>query len=385
MNRRLVFIILSVLAFSLNVAGKKRSAKPEAEVVITDSMKVSWNDSLKAVSLLAAADLEKGDSISAMNRYETVYSLATKVDNKAEIIKSGMYIGKEYIKTGKDKAAEIVLEQVFNATEGLKLYSVRLEASDLLAELFSARAFYIRANAYLKESFVLREKAAAEIKMKEETRLRAELDEQLKAREKQMDDQRAAEKEVIVSKDQYINMLLIAIGVLAIFILVLFFRIYGMNRSLSKVEKENELLLHNKKHTAVELERLHRLADESKNKRSENQQVAAQQEIKKEVSSPVNQQQAQSAMEDDRAQMVFNRSVSQRIQQIEDSLKKSDWQQIQRLIKVLHPQLMDAGMKEMKPLFDSFERMDGTTSYLTWHSSTKDFCSQVKEKLVEME
>jgi hypothetical protein len=380
--KRGLLIIISVLVCSLNVDGKKRQPKPAEEPVITDSMKTSWNDSLKAVSLLAAADLQKGDSASAMNRYETVYSLATRVDNKAEIITAGMYIGKEYIKTGKDKAAEIVLEHVFNATEGMQMYSARLQASDLLAQLFSARSFYIRANMYLKESFSLREKAAAQIKQQEDEKLQAQYNEKIKAREKQWAEQEASIKEVAAAKDQYINMLLIAIGALVLFILILFIRIYSQNKNLSKVEKENDLLLHNKKHTSAELERLHRLVDETKNKRTENPPVISSQEIRKETASSVTQKEIKKITDDEeRSQLVFNRSVSQRIQQIEDSLKKSDWQQIQRLIKVLHPQLMDAGMKEMKPLFDSFEKMDGTTSYLTWHSSTKDFCSQVKEKL----
>ena len=185
MRKKWNIAIAAILVVTICHAAKNRPVKEKPQVAITDAMREDWNDSLKVVAALAAADLQKGDSASAMYHYEKVYSLAVKAENKTELIPSGIYIGKEYIRNGKNKAAEIVLEQVFNAADQNARWDIKLEASDLLAQLFSARAFYIRANFYLKESYALRDKADALVKQQQKAKLQAEFDAMVKAKEKE--------------------------------------------------------------------------------------------------------------------------------------------------------------------------------------------------------
>ncbi len=270
MRKKWKIVIAALLVVTICQAAKKKLVKEQPEVEISDSMRSEWKDSLKVVSALAAADLQKGDSASALYHFEKAYSLAVKTENKAELITSGIYIGKEYIKDGKNKAAEIVLEQVFNAADQNARWDVKLEASDLLAQLFAARAFYIRANFYLKESYALRDKAAAFVNQQQKAKLQAEFDTMVKDKQKEWAQQQAAANEAALAKDQYSKYLLMGIGALVVIILVLLFRIYQLNKTLFSLEKENDLLLHNKKHNSAEMERLHRLNDELKSKQSEN-------------------------------------------------------------------------------------------------------------------
>ena len=269
MRKKWKIVIAALLVVTICQAAKKKLVKEQPEVEISDSMRSEWKDSLKVVSALAAADLQKGDSASALYHFEKAYSLAVKTENKAELITSGIYIGKEYIKDGKNKAAEIVLEQVFNAADQNARWDVKLEASDLLAQLFAARAFYIRANFFLRESYTLREKASKPLIQIERAKMQAEFGAMVKSKEKGWEHMQTAAHEAATAKEQYINYLHIGIGALVVFILILFFCIYSLNKKLFKSEKENDLLIYNKKHTTAELERLHRLNDELRNKHHE--------------------------------------------------------------------------------------------------------------------
>lgn len=270
MRKKWIIVIAALQVITICHAAKNHPVKVQPEVVISDSMRAAWNDSLKVVAALAAADLRKGDSASAMYHFEKVYSLAVKAENKTELIPSGLYIGKEYIRNGKNKAAETALEQVFNAADQSARWDLKLEASDLLAQLFSARAYYVRANFFLKESYVLRDKASALVKQREKAKLQAEFNAMVKAKEREWAQQQAAAREAALAKDQYSKYLLMGIGALVVIILILLFRIYQLNKTLFKIEKENDLLLHNKKHSVAEMERLHRLNDELKSRHSEN-------------------------------------------------------------------------------------------------------------------
>ncbi|HKR05537.1 MAG TPA: ATP-binding protein [Bacteroidia bacterium] len=82
---------------------------------------------------------------------------------------------------------------------------------------------------------------------------------------------------------------------------------------------------------------------------------------------------------------LFLRLVPERLQKIENALKKNDWQTIKSTIHLMRPQLMDAGMEKHKNLMEEFELLDGDTPYLTWHEKTKKFCELTREKLKELE
>jgi hypothetical protein len=269
MKKKLAIFIAVIHSVTICQAAKNRPDKEQTDAKISDSFSIDWNDSLKAVMALADADLQRNDSASAMNHYEMAYMLAIKANNKTDLIPAGMYIGKQYIKTGRNKAAEVVLEQVFTAAEGVSEWDARLEAADLLAQLFSLRAYYVRANFFLKQTYALREKSSEVLIQKERAKLQAQFDAMVKSKEKEWEQSQKAAHEAAASKEQYIKYLHIGIGALVVFILLLFLRIYSLNKTLFNSEKENDLLIHNKKHTTAELERLHRLNDELRNKHHE--------------------------------------------------------------------------------------------------------------------
>jgi hypothetical protein len=222
MKKKLLIFIAVLQSITLCYAGKKHPAKEQIDAKVSDSLRIDWNDSLKTLMALAEADLHRNDSASAMKHYETAYMIAVNTDNKADLIAAGMYIGKQYIKTDRNKPAEVVLEQVFNATEPLSRWDIRLEASDLLAQLFSLRAYYVRANFFLKQTFALREKSAALIIQKQRDKLQAEFDAMVKWKEKAWKQKQSEAQEAAASKEQYINYLLIGIGVFFLFIIILF-------------------------------------------------------------------------------------------------------------------------------------------------------------------
>lgn len=269
MRIKWIIVIAAIQVVTISYAAKKLSLKEQPIIEVTEAMRAEWNDSLNSIAALAVVDLNKGDSVSAMSHFELVYLLAVKAGNKEELIRSGIYIGKEYVKMGKSKPAEIVLEQVFNTAEQNKRWDIKLEASDLLAQLFSSRAFYVRANFFLKESYALRERASELVKQQQRAKLQAEFDAMVKAKEKEWELKQTVVGKAAIEKDQYANFLLIGIGVLVVIVLALIFRIYQLNKSLFETDKENDLLQYHKKHSVTELERLHRLNDELKKRRTE--------------------------------------------------------------------------------------------------------------------
>ena len=269
MKKNLVIFIAIIQSVTISNATKNHPDKKQTDEKVSDFLSKDWNDSLKAVMALAEADLQRNDSASAMNHYEMAYLMAVKANDKTALIPAGMYIGKQYIKTDRNKAAEVVLEQVYNAAEPVSRLDARLEASDLLAQLFSLRAYYVRANFFLRESYTLREKASKPLIQIERAKMQAEFDAMVKSKEKGWEHMQTAAHEAATAKEQYINYLHIGIGALVVFILILFFCIYSLNKKLFKSEKENDLLIYNKKHTTAELERLHRLNDELRNKHHE--------------------------------------------------------------------------------------------------------------------
>ena len=269
MKKKLVIFIAVLQSVTICYATKNRLEKEQTNAKGSDFLNIDWNDSLKAVMTLAETDLQRNDSVSAMNHYEMAYLMAVKADNKTALIPAGMYIGKQYIKTDRNKAAEVVLEQVFNAAGQVSRWDTRLEASDLLAQLFSLRAYYVRSNFFLKESHTLRDKASKQVIQIERAKLKTEFDAMVKSNEKGWEQKQTVAKEAAAAKEQYINYLLIGIGALVVFILILFFSIFRLNKKLFNSEKENDLLIHNKKHITAELERLHRLNDELRNKQLE--------------------------------------------------------------------------------------------------------------------
>lgn len=380
-----LIVIITLLAGTFCLAGKSRSVKEPVSLELTEAEKVLWKDSLKVVYARANAAIEKGDSSSALTSYEISYSLASRINSKPELVQAGMYISKEYIKAGKGKAAEIVLEQVFAASDDRATVATKLEASDLLAGLFSSRLYFIKANQYLKASFALRDEVAIANQLKEKEFQKAKLEEQLKANELEWTKKKAAVEASLHSQDNFITLLYISIGALSVVIIALLAVLFLKNKKMKVVMQENELLLHNKKHSTAEMERLHRLVDETKNIRTDlnvpqtrNEAPAAH--VKKPTVTIIEPTPAKG-----KVSVSFLNGTTKSVEQIEESLKKSDWQQIQRLIFQLQPQLLDAGMEEVKPILNRIQKLDGKSPYLAWHASVQDFCATVKTTLGEMQ
>jgi DNA-binding NarL/FixJ family response regulator len=82
---------------------------------------------------------------------------------------------------------------------------------------------------------------------------------------------------------------------------------------------------------------------------------------------------------------LFLKLVPERVEKIEQAMKRNDWQTIKQTVHLMQPQLLDAGLTEHQQLFESFEQFDNKTAHRIWFEKTNLFCSIVKQKIKEME
>lgn len=82
---------------------------------------------------------------------------------------------------------------------------------------------------------------------------------------------------------------------------------------------------------------------------------------------------------------LFLKLVPERIEKIEQALKRNDWQTIVQTVHLMQPQLLDAGLTEHQQLFEEFEHFDGKTAHRILFEKTNLFCSIVTEKIRTMQ
>lgn len=134
----------------------------------------------------------------------------------------------------------------------------------------------------------------------------------------------------------------------------------GMNSYVPKPFKEEELI-----NAIVDVLRAQKLPNEKRDAGTT-------------IETPVNES------EEDKYKKLFLKLVPERIEKIEQAMKRNDWQTIKQTVHLMQPQLIDAGLTEHKDLFEEFENFDGKTSHRTWFEKTTLFCNIVKEKITEV-
>jgi|GEM_PF-6450538 len=88
---------------------------------------------------------------------------------------------------------------------------------------------------------------------------------------------------------------------------------------------------------------------------------------------------------DENFQQLFFKQLPQKLQVIEEAVKRGDWRTIRQRILEVRTMLAFTGMELTDPVFNEFEKMDGSTSFMTWHNRTTAFCKRVREKIAALE
>jgi hypothetical protein len=381
---KMLLLPAAVLCFACHSAAGKAKIKPKVKKELTAEEK----DSLRrtAIVYIAAGDsaIQLGDSVTAEASYETAYPMALSGGDKQSISKAANYLGQLYIKTGREKAGAKLLERVHTIAVEAGNHEQQFVIAQKLAETYSATQNFEGAHKYLQEITAMRDSVTALQQAKIITGVKQDADRKIKEMQAAVAQREQQATASLQEQQLQLYGSLAASFILLIIALVSWRKAHKVKKQLQKSLQDNQHIILREKQNAAVIEKLNQeLRDTRLNPKTpvaakENIQVP---ESKKTVVTGGNRV----LTAEDKYRSVFLKLVPQRLHQIEDSLKKSDWQQIQRLIIQMEPQLLDSGMQTIKPLVDEIEKMDGTTSYLTWHNSVKEFCVKVQHKLEEMQ
>ena len=390
MKRKNYILPAIVLAVSLTafISTDSEAARRKIKRELTEHDKDSIRRDLNIFISKAETALQKGDTLEAQLAFESAYPMSITVADKEGIIKSGMFLGNLYISTGKTNVGLKILERVHDMAGATGKAEMKFQLAALLAEAYEREANPGAAYIYMKEITAMRDSVDAIQQAEAEALLKHLADTRIKEAETAA----ALKIKESEAKLKEIQLQLYAVSGAGFLFLILWIiawsKTSGLKKKLDKSQQENQHIILREKQNAAVIEKLnHELRDYKLIPKVEEKKPSIKENVIQESitrkEAPVTANRLMTAEE--KYRNVFLKLVPQRLQQIEESLKKSDWQQVQRLIIQMEPQLLDTGMKTIKPLLEQIEKMDGKTSYLTWHTSVKEFCDQVQHKLEELQ
>jgi hypothetical protein len=382
----IVFLAMELQAFKIPDKGVK------AQVAFTVAETDSLITLMKAAMSQAVLSLQQGDSINSLRNYEISWQLATTLQDKKNIALSGVYVGEHYLKSGKLKEGIKITEEAYNIALEAGYRDIRYQAALLLADAYNDVKSFAWANAYLKDVMLLKD-SLNKIEVTENMQLLQQKLENEKSIIQQKAEARANQlQNEIRTKENQLMLAVVASALLFILVIVLFLNNGRVKKKLLKVQKEHELYILAEKQSEESVDQIeHQLYEGLTVKQDEPAEVDTEADVEddnveEEVESTEeipDEVRFASLTREQRYRQIFIILMPQRIRQIEEALKKNDWQQIQRLILVLKPQVIEMRMHHLGPLIEKIEKMDGTTSYLNWHAAVKQFCKEVNARINE--